>query len=339
MDSFFVIFQVMEKVFVTGADGMLGSSICREALKQGYQVKAMCLPGRNTGTLDELPIERIYGNVLDRDFLEANMTDCTYVIHVAALTNVWPRRIEHVRQVNVEGTRNVMELVERLGMVRMVHIGSASSFAPGTLENPGDETSEYVGARFGMDYIDSKYEAQELLLKKFRETGFPVIVVCPTFMIGPYDAGPSSGQMLLGLYNGVIPGYGNGGKNFVCATDVAVAAVHALKKGSLGECYIAGGENLSYKEFFERACRVMNKPFRLRKIPHFFILSAGLLNSVAARISGRMPKLSYGMAVIAGVNQYFSPRKAQVELDMPQTKIETGIEDCVTWFRQHGYLK
>ena len=56
--------------------------------------------------------------------------------------------------------------------------------------------------------------------------------------------------MLLGIYNNSIPGYSKGGKNFVCSQDVAVAAVNALVLGRMGECYIAGNENLSFKDFF-----------------------------------------------------------------------------------------
>lgn len=58
----------MKRVFVTGADGMLGSSICRELLQQGFEVKALCFPASKTGTLNGLPIEIVLGDVSDKDF-------------------------------------------------------------------------------------------------------------------------------------------------------------------------------------------------------------------------------------------------------------------------------
>lgn len=328
----------MEKIFVTGADGMLGSSICRELIKQGYLVKAMCLPSREPVTLAGLPIEIVTGNVLDKSFLLHEMKDCDKVINVAALTNVYPRRIKIVNDVNISGAKNVMEATEELKLKRMVHIGSASSFDHGNAQLPANETAIFSGWKYGMDYIDSKFIAQKLLLDKYESCSFPVIIVNPTFMIGPFDSGPSSGQMLINLAKGSIPGYTAGGKNFVCSFDVATAAVNALKMGRLGQCYIAGGKNIEFKEFFSKACEVMGTPFKLKKIPQFVVLIVGFFNSLIARITNIKPKLSFGMAKMAGISQCFSPAKAIDELKMPQTPIEEGIRQCINWFKANHYL-
>jgi dihydroflavonol-4-reductase len=329
----------MKKAFITGADGMLGSSICRELLKQGYEVKAMCLPGRNTSTLDGLQIEIVLGDILDKNFMRQELQGCMYIIHVAALTNVWPRRLQILREVNIQGTKNVMEVAEELNITRMVHIGTASSFGHGSKEYPGDESKAFIGWKYGMDYIDSKYIVQQMLLDHHAKTGFPIIIINPTFMIGPYDSGPTSGKMLIELFKGNVQGYSIGGKNFVCSMDVAQAVVNALTKGVPGQCYIAGNENLEYREFFMKACKTLNKKFKLKAIPPLFILLAGALSSFAARITGTPPKFSYGMAVIGNMKHFFSSSKARQELNMPQTPIEVGIEQCMEWFNANGYLK
>jgi dihydroflavonol-4-reductase len=329
----------MNKVFVTGADGMLGSSICRELLNQNYKVKAMCLPHSEAATLVGLPIEIVKGDILDKDYLLKAMIDCDLVINVAALTHVWPRRNEKVNEVNYVGAKNIMEVVETLKLKRMVHIGSASSFKHGSKTNPGDENCDFDGWNYKMDYIESKYLAQKMLLDKFKDSGFPVIIINPTFMIGPFDSGPSSGEMLIKFYNNCIPGYSGGGKNFVCSKDVATAAVNALKKGKNGNCYIAGNENLEYKEFLLKASKIMGKDFELKKIPQPLILFVGIVNSCIARITNKKPKLSYGIAKLAIISQYFSAKRAVTELDMPQTPIEEGIKQCVNWFQNNGYIK
>lgn len=328
----------MNKVFVTGADGMLGSSICRELLKQGYSVKAMCFPGRNTNTLSDLALEIVLGDVSDKDFLLREMNDCNSVIHIAALTRVWPRRLPVLNRVNIDGTKNVMEVVEELNLERMIHIGSASSFAHGTKDNPGDESNPFIGWKFGMDYINSKYLAQQMLLKRFNEKGFPVVIINPTFMIGPYDSGPSSGQMLIAVMKNTLKWYCPGGKNFVCSTDVAKAAVNAISLGVIGQCYIAGNENLEYRDFFYRACKHFQKQFKMKSVPHSLLLSFGFINSAISRITHKTPKLSFGMALLAKENQYFSSEKAKRVLQMPQTPIEKGIEECIGWFKANNYL-
>lgn len=327
-----------KQVFLTGADGMLGSSISRVLLSEGYSVKALVQPGRDLSVLDELDLEKIEGDILDGDILLDQMGDCEYVIHAAASTSIWPRRSETVRSVNLTGTRNVMEAARRSGLKRMVHIGTANSFSPGSLEDPGDESSAFDGWKYGMDYIESKYLAQQMLLAQHQEEGFPVVIVNPTFMIGPYDSGPSSGRMLLELISGRLPGYSRGGRNVICSVDVARAAVNALTLGREGECYIAGNENLTYGDFFRLACEVVGVEFKLLEFPPVLCLSAGLVSSSLARVSGRPPQLSFTMARMSSVDHYFSSRKAQEELLLPQTPIKIGIRDCVNWFKDNGYL-
>jgi dihydroflavonol-4-reductase len=328
----------MEKVFLTGPDGMLGSSICRELLKQGYDVRALCLPDRKNKNIRGLPVEYVTGNILDSEKLERVMKGCQVVVHCAARVSVWPRRDPLINLVNIDGTRNVMRAAENTGVQKMIHIGSASSFGFGSMEHPGDENSVYNGWTYGMDYLDSKYFAQKLLLERHRETGFPVVIIAPTYMIGPYDSAPSSGKVLISLYNGSMKYFGKGGKNFVCSTDVARATVNAIWKGRTGECYISGNQNLSYGEFFSRAFGILGMEKGLQKAPDILVLGAGLVSSVMARIGGIPPKFSYGMARISQAEQYFSPAKARLELGMPQTPIDDGIRQCFQWFRENQYI-
>ncbi len=328
----------MEKVFVTGANGMLGSSICRELIKQGYEVKAYCFPDSNVDTIKELPITIVFGDVLNKITLLREMTGCSYVINAAALTTVYPRRDEMVKNVNIEGTKKVKEIAEELNIKWMVHIGSASSFNHGSLDFPGDETKKYNGWKLKMDYLDSKYVAQKFLLEQYKKKGFPVVIINPTFMIGAYDSGPSSGQMLISFCKGKLPGFAKGGKNFVCTTDVACAVVNALTMGKTGECYIAGNENLKYKTFFSKISGVLNQPFRMKKIPFVFILFVGAISSTTSRILKKKPVLSFGMSKFSGINQFYSSEKAVRELKMPQTPIVQGIKVSIDWFTKNGYL-
>jgi dihydroflavonol-4-reductase len=240
--------------------------------------------------------------------------------------------------INVEGTKNAMKAAEEAGIKRMVHIGTASSFAHGTMEKPGIETNKYDGWKYGMDYMDSKYLAQKILLERYSKNSFPVVIINPTYMIGPFDSGPSSGKMLIELMNGNLPGYSPGGKNFVCSVDVATASVKALKLGHPGECYIVGNENLYYKDFFKKVCVVRNKKFKLRRIPVFMILTAGIINSLRARLLSTPPALSYTMARFSCITQFYKSGKAERELKIRFTPIEEGINSCIEWFVSNGYL-
>ena len=204
------------RVLVTGADGLLGSHIVRRLLQSGkYTVRAFMLPNSKADTLDDLSIERSFGNILQYEEVKHAMLGCDYVIHSAALTDAWPDRSSIIWKVNMEGTQHVAKAVMELGLARMVHIGSASSFDPGTREAPADETAPFTRHQYGLDYVDSKQAARLWVLEKARSGELPALIVHPTFMFGEYDSNPGPGEMLLALYHGKMPFLATRGKDFV----------------------------------------------------------------------------------------------------------------------------
>ena len=327
------------QLLVTGADGLLGSNIVRVALEKGYKVRVFVLPDSPSNTLDGLPIERVEGNLLNAAEVQRAVKDCDYVIHAAANTNVWPSRDTIYWKVNYDGTRHVAEACKTEGVKRLVVIGSAASFPCGTKEQPADESAPMADTGYGLDYIASKRKAQEYILQQVREAGLPALIVCPTFMFGPYDSKPSGGAMIVGVVKRQAPGYPiSGGKNFVHARDVAVAAVNGLTKGRVGEIYIAGNENLSYKEVFEKMGDIAGVKPPALPMPSFVLLAVGRLGSFFGRLFGFQPKITLPMARVACDGQYFSAEKARRELDMPATPIEEAIEEAINWMKEEGML-
>lgn len=326
---------VILKVLITGADGLLGANIVRRALRQGYQVRVLQLPSSQSPVLKGLPVELSKGNLLNAPEVDRAVAGCDYVIHAGASTSVWPSRSAATVAVNVRGTQHIIASCLKHGVRRVVFISSAASFSKGTLENPGDETGVFDGHRYGLDYIDSKYRAHQMVKKAVREQGLPAVLVCPTFMFGPYDSKPSSGAMLLAVVQGTLPFYTRGGKNFVDARDVAAAACNGLKMGRVGESYIAGHQNLTYADLFKLIGQTLEaNPPRFR-IPSPLVLSYGRLHSLLAPRLGYDPMISLPIARISCDGQYFSPAKAVAELQMPQTPLAVTIRDAYQWLEQH----
>lgn len=325
------------KIFVTGPDGLLGSNIVRELIAQGYEVKAMVQPGRKTGTLDGLPIEKVEGDLLNGDQLKELIKGCRFVLHGAASTAMWPDKNPIVRKVNIEGTRNVLEACVPNQIERLVYIGTANSFGYGTKEQPGDENKAYSAGVYQNDYMDSKYQAH-LLVLDYVKRGLNAVIVNPTFMLGPYDSAPSSGAMILAVVKGQVPGYSPGGKNYICVKDAAKGAVNAIKMGRSGESYIMGNENLNYKEAFEKMAKVAGVKAPKMAVPKFALMLYGGWGSLMGRITGKAPKVSKTMAKISCAEFYYSSAKAVKEIQLPQTPIEQGIQEAIDWFRENGYL-
>jgi dihydroflavonol-4-reductase len=157
-------------------------------------------------------------------------------------------------------------------------------------------------------------------------------------MIGPYDSLPGSGKMIQAIALGKLKFYTNGGRNFVFAKDVAMAIANSLEYGQIGKCYIAGHENLTYREFFSKVAKIVEQPEPRICVPGWLVKTIGFFGDLTGEILNKPPLLSYPLARISCDKQFVSSEDAVKELNMPQTKIEEGITDCYSWFLQNGYV-
>jgi len=326
------------RVLVTGPDGLLGSNLVRQLLAQGYEVRALVFPGSTSTTLSELPIERHSGNILHQDEVNQAVQGCDAVIHAAASTAVWPTRSAKIWAVNLQGAQNIAQAVLENKLQRLVYISSASAYRPGPKTRPGTETSPLGNEHYGLDYVDSKLAGQIHILNQVKEQQLPAVLINPTFMFGPYDSLPSSGKMIIAQAQNQLPGYTDGGKNFVHVQDVAQAAINALQQGRIGECYIAGNANLSYLELFEIMAQITGGKVPRIKMPNALVAAYGYLGTALGKLSGKAPNLSHATARVAIDHQFYSPEKAVRELNMPQTPIEAAIQDAFDWFKNNNYL-
>lgn len=316
---------------------MLGSSITRELLDSGFEVRAMIFPGSPAGTLKGLDIEVISGNLLNLQDTEKAVAGCDAIIHCAGDTNTWPARSARTRAVNVDGTANMIRAALNSNISRFIYTGSASSFGFGTREKPGTEASPYVGFKYGLDNVDSKYEGLKLVLNAWQQHQLQAVAIAPTFMFGPYDTKPGSGRMILSAKQRKVPAICKGGKNFVYSRDVAIAHVNALSKGRPGECYIAGNVNLSYSEILPVIAEIVHSRPPKFHIPNSLMKATGLISSLMGRLFDFEPTLTAEMAIVACDSQFFDCSKAVRELEMPQTDIREAISAAYDWFRQNGY--
>lgn len=326
------------KVLVTGADGLLGSNLIRELLDRNYEVRGFLEVGRDSGTLTGLKIERFYGDLLNQENVNKAVREMDVIIHAAANTSVSPARSEMVRRVNIEGTRNVVNACVGSNVERFIYVGSANSFGYGSKENPGSENTPATSQKYKFDYMDSKREAQDLVLEAIKQQDLPGIIVNPTLMFGKYDSVPGTGKIILGVYNKIIPGYTSGGNNYIYVKDVAVGIVNAINKGQIGHCYIFGNENLTFKEFFDKIARAIGCEAPKYKVPNVIVMAIGFLNSFVGAITRKAPTLSYRIARLSCDGRYYSVEKARNELQLPNTPMEVAIQEAFQYFKDNGMV-
>jgi dihydroflavonol-4-reductase len=328
----------MKTVLLTGANGFLGGHLCRELLGRGYAVRAFVRPDSDRRALDNLSLDVWQGDFRDVDNVRAATYGCDYVIHAGAATQVNPARSKDVVDTNVEGTAAMLAAAIEGKIERFVFVGTANVFGFGSKKNPGNECQPYMGGRYGLDYMDSKRAATGLVMQAVQENKLPVVLVHPTFMIGPLDYKISSNALMLAVYRGDVAGIPVGGKNYIHVADVATATVNALTEGKIGESYILGNQNLSYREAFSLMADVMHvRPPMLPVLPP--IASAiGQLSDWKYKLTGKLTRLNSAMTAVANDSHYFNAAKAVKELHLPQTPVRLAMEEAFTWFRQHNYL-
>jgi dihydroflavonol-4-reductase len=341
--------QVGAAILVTGATGLAGGNLVRELACQGREVRILVRPRSRLAAVQDLAgVEPVHGDILDRPSLGKALQGVKEVYHCAAMVTMWVPDPEQMRRVNVDGTRNVLELSAAAGVRRVVHmstvdaIGFQTPEGWGTRHKPSHEGVAYQNDWLKIPYMQTKHEAQRVALGFAASGAMEVVVVNPTFMLGPYDVKPSSGTLILQVARGRAKGYTTGGNNFVDVRDVASGAVSAMEKGRSGELYILGNENLTYQEIFSRVAGVVGVPPPRIRIPRFAALAAGAAGSLYGNLFGRLgacpESVNWSSARMGFVDHYFDPSKARRELDLPATPLEKAIEDAYRWFVDNGYL-
>ncbi len=327
-----------KKVLVTGATGLLGSNIAAELLERGYDVRVLMRKSSNPIALNGLDVEVMYGDIVNEEDVLAAGKGCVAIIHSAANTSQWGPELAFHDAVNVKGTQNVLHAVKKWEMERLVHVSTANTFRPGSLQHPGDETGDFSYTVLRTDYIDTKNQAQQIIQDAVKMEGIPAIIVNPTFMIGGRDAKPSSGKMVLYYLRTPFVLCPTGGKNFVPVRDAAAGAVNALDHGRLGECYLLANENLNYRQFFTLIGKVSGRRKPFVTAPPGVLKSIGRSGDLISSVIGRKIPVSYANSSLLTIDNYYTPKKAVEELNMPQTSLEDAIADAVSWFAANKYF-
>jgi len=324
------------RAFVTGGTGFIGANVVRALLAQGFKVRALVRPNSDRRNLEGLDIELVQGDVRDFPSVKRAMQDCGLVFHVAALYSFWVRPKRLIYEVNVDGTRNVLQAALELGIERVVYTSSVAALGLREDGQPADEDTPVNPKHIIGDYKKSKYLAQEVALA-YAKKGLPVVIVNPTFPVGPYDIKPTpTGQVIRDFLERRMPAYLETGMNVVAASDVAEGHLLAAEKGRIGEKYILGGENLTMRELLEALSRITGLPAPRVRLPYWPILALSYLNAGWCRLAGGTPRMTPDTVRMSRHYMFFSPRKAVEELGLPQTPAEEALRRAVDWFRKRG---
>ncbi|HEX2359842.1 MAG TPA: NAD-dependent epimerase/dehydratase family protein [Solirubrobacterales bacterium] len=318
----------MATTLVTGGTGFIGSHLVNELARRGDELRVLVRPGRDPGLLAGIGCELAEGDVCDRDSVRAAMAGIERVFHVAGKTSMRRSDRERVFDVNVGGTRNVMEEALRAGVVRVVHTSTAGALGPAQPHGTADESQLFRAAHLGIAYINSKHEAESVAMSVAAK-GLPVVIVNPTFVLGPEDPDPSgtSNGLVRRLLLRRIPAYLDGGLNIVDVRDVARGHLLAEERGDEGERYLLAGRNFSLRRLFADLSRIAGVPPPPLQVPGPVMLAV-----VEALEQAGLPSPTSSDEVRSGM-QWWTYRndKAVRELGFKPRPHEETLEETVRW--------
>jgi dihydroflavonol-4-reductase len=321
-------------VLVTGGAGFIGRELTKRLLGQGEEVRVLDLKAHEARDLALLGAELSQGDILSPRDVGKALEGCDRLFHVAALFQMWERDRGRYETVNVEGTRNVLEIALERQVSRVVYTSSAVTIgeADGQL---GTEDTAHRGY-FLSDYERSKYGAEVLALEMCAR-GLPLVVVNPTSVYGPGQTTNVTGALARFL-GGRLPIVMDTRQNFAYIDDVVEGHLSAMERGEIGRRYIIGGENGSLVEFLSLGAEAAGLSRRPRELPGSVVRALARVLDLMSRVSRRRPWVSADEARTASHTFVFDTSRARVELGLEWTPLRTGLERTVGWLRQEGLV-
>jgi dihydroflavonol-4-reductase len=324
-------------VLVTGASGFVGSAVVRALLAAGRKVRVLLRPSSDRRNVEGLAVENRFGSLTEPASLAAALEDCGALYHVAADYRLWVRDPRTMYDVNVEGTRSLMEAALAAGVERIVYTSSVATLGWRADGRVADETTPSTLADMIGHYKRSKFLAEAVVRDLVQTRDLRAVIVNPSTPVGPRDVKPTpTGRVIVEAAAGRMPAYVDTGLNVVHVDDVARGHLLAEEKGRIGERYILGGENLTLGEILRLIAGIVGRRPPKIQVPAALVWPVAAVEETLGWLIGREPFATREGLRMARHKMFFSSAKAERELGYQPRPAREGLADAIAWFRQAG---
>ena len=317
----------MAKTLLTGGTGFIGSHVARHLAERGDDLRLTLRERSKTESLKDLEYEGVTSDLLDRRAVRRALKGVDRVFHCAEHASLAAQETHRMFEVNVEGTRTLLEECLRAGVERVTYTSSVGAIGPAPPGETTDETQIFTAGRLGIPYVNSKHEAEVEALRLAAQ-GLPVVCVNPAWVFGEGDVYGHSTAIVRRFLLGQIPMYVNGAINIVDVDDVARGHLLADEKGRVGERYILGNRNYTHDRLFADLARMSGVEPPALKLP----AGVAMRLSQAIEAAGGRPPITV-LEVIASSQWWtYKNTKAKRELGWKTSPHEDTVEATVHWW-------
>lgn len=322
------------KTLVTGANGHLGSNIVRQLLAEGREVKAFVRPNSDLRSLEGLDVEIVKGDVLKGDTLFAAMEGCDILYHTATVYSFWHKNPQVILDTAMVGTKNVLSAAQLYGKLKKI-IYTSSIAAIGFSSKPEEVRSEldFNTERISV-YNEAKTASEKVASALGIRLDLPLVIVNPATVLGEHDYKPTpSGQLILQYLKKGAPVFWEGGMNLVDVEDVARGHILAEKKGSIGDRYILGGDNVTIKQIYQTLSELTGgapSKFRLTRLG---AICVGTVMETLAKFTQKAPLFTKELGEkLVGKYAYYDISKAKRDLGFQTKSHRVVLAKGLKWF-------
>jgi dihydroflavonol-4-reductase len=328
---------------LTGAAGNLGSSIARQLIQQGKHVRGLILQGDPAAKRVPKEVELLVGDITAPAslpaFFDSKGYDETIVIHTAGIVTVFPDYSKKVYDVNVIGTKNIVDACVASKVKKLVYIGSTGAIPDQKKKKPIVEVDRYDPETVIGFYGKTKAEASQIVLDAVRERGLDASIICPTGIFGPgdYAYGPVV-SFVIDYAKGGLPAGVAGSFNAADVRDLAAGAIACVDRGRSGESYIMGNDCVTMRDMFKLISAASGAPEVKLIIPAWIAYAMAAISGAFSAFS-RTRSVFTTFAVYNLVrNNAFSSEKAKRELGYSSRPFAQTMADVVAWLIEEGKI-
>jgi dihydroflavonol-4-reductase len=319
-------------VAVTGANGLLGSYIVRKLLEEKTPFVAFKRKDSDTSLLSDVAsgIQWRDADIMDPVSLEEGLQGVTRVIHTAAIVSFNPGRASEVMDINVQGTRHIVNACLEKKIERLVHISSVAALGRQKGQTFIDENNKWINNPLHSTYAESKYLA-ELEVARGQEEGLSTVIINPSVILAPADWTKSSAQLFRYVWN-QKPFYMDGYMNYIDVRDVADIAFQFLHSTVEGERYIVSAGKITFYDFFSKVARFFNRKAPAIKPPQFLLYIVARLEGVRTWFTKAEPLITRETVRLAGAEFLYNNQKVRKELDFEFQPIDKTLHWCCQYY-------
>lgn len=340
----------MEKIYlVTGATGFVGNNVVRLLAARGEKVRTFVYTeGKEKTALAGVPAEIVYGDIRNKSDLERLFVDetCEYVfIHTAAEVDIGVTGFsQKMYDINVSGTKNVLEVCREHGVSRLVYVSSVHAITEPKKKAMTYEIENFEPKSVHGAYAKTKSTASALIMQAVND-GLNAVMVHPSGIVGPGDySNTHTTQLVSDFAARRIPAGVTGGYDFVDVRDVAKAVVTACDTGAAGSRWLVTGGFISVKNLLNVMRKVLtetpSKKEKKLKIYPMWLAQTGLpFMWLFAKFRNKRPLYTRYSLYTLRSNGNFCSDKARAELGHNPIPIETSIRDTVEFLKSTNQLE